>query len=235
MQTLTRDEFLEILALTSGAFDQLQHSGHVALAFGTPMPAMPGRYLDLDLVAMAINLGLTPSLGREVSTTIATAFFHQWASAVGHAEADPNENFFMAVGGVGWDAAKKGPGLLVVTYGTLGQILEDFRCTKELVGFFTVNISDIIRRLRARAHAAGIDLGRPFFFPPNDPRFGQILLQVKRERDARIARLRRDKKKLAAMKARCRRQDIAAVSRVLDVGYPLVMQVNKHLGTELGS
>ena len=28
------------------------------------MPATPGRYLDLDLVAMAINLGLTPSLGQ---------------------------------------------------------------------------------------------------------------------------------------------------------------------------
>ena len=225
MQTLTRDEFLEVLALTSGAFDQLQHAGYVALAFGTPMPATPGRYLDLDLVAMAINLGLTPSLGREVSTTIVTAFFHQWASAVGHAEADPNENFFMAVGGVGWDAAKKGPKLLMVTHGTIAQIAEDFRDLKGLVGFFTVNISDIMRRLRARAHAVGIDLSRPFFFQPNDPRFDQILMQVKRERDGRIARLRQDKKKFAAMKARSRRQDIAAVPRVQNVGYLRVMQL----------
>jgi len=225
VQTLTRDEFLEVLALTSGAFDQLQHAGYVALAFGTPMPATPGRYLDLDLVAMAINLGLTPSLGREVSTTIVTAFFHQWASAVGHAEADPNENFFMAVGGVGWDAAKKGPRLLLVTHGTIAQIAEDFRDLKGLVGFFTVNISDIMRRLRARAHAVGIDLSRPFFFQPNDPRFDQILMQVKRERDGRIARLRQDKKKFAAMKARSRRQDIAAVPRVQNVGYPRVMQL----------
>jgi hypothetical protein len=225
MQTLTRDEFLEVLPLTSGAFDQLQHAGYVALAFGTPMPATPGRYLDLDLVAMAINLGLTPSLGREVSTTIVTAFFHQWASAVGHAEADPNENFFMAVGGVGWDAAKKGPKLLMVTHGTIAQIAEDFRDLKGLVGFYTVNISDIMRRLRARAHALGIDLSRPFFFQPNDPRFDQILMQVKRERDGRIARLRQDKKKFAAMKARSRRQDIAAVPRVQNVGYPRVMHL----------
>ena len=225
MQTLTRDEFLEVLPLTSGAFDQLQHAGYVALAFGTPMPATPGRYLDLDLVAMAINLGLTSSLGREVSTTIVTAFFHQWASAVGHAEADPNENFFMAVGGVGWDAAKKGPKLLLVTHGTIAQIAEDFRDLKGLVGFFTVNISDIMRRLRARARAVGIDLSRPFFFPPDDLRFDQILMQVKRERDGRIARLRQDKKKFAAMKARSRRQDIAAVPRVQNVGYPRVMQL----------
>jgi hypothetical protein len=94
-----------------------------------------------------------------------------------------------------------------------------------VVGFFTVNISDIIRRLRARAHAAGIDLSRPFFFPPNDPRFNEILTRVRRERDARIARLRRDKKKLAAAKTRGRRQDIVAAPRVKDVNYQLTMQL----------
>jgi len=224
MQWLTRDEFLEVLGMTSGAFDQLQHAGHVALAFGTPLPATAGRYLDLDLVAMATNLGLTPSLGREIATAIVAGHFHQWASAVGHAEADSNQNFFMAVGGVGWDAAKKGPKLLLVTHGTLDQITDDFRQTKELVGFFTVNISDIIRRLRARAHAAGIDLSRPFFFPPDDPRFDQILTQVKRERDARIARLRRDKKKFAVTKARSSRKDIAALPRVKKASYPLAVQ-----------
>jgi hypothetical protein len=224
MQYLSRDEFLEVLGLTGGAFDQLQHAGHVALAFGTPMPATPGRYLDLDLPAMAINLGLTPSLGRENSTAIVSGYFHQWASAVGHAEADPRQDFFIAVGGVGWDAAKKSPKLLLVTNGTVDQIAQDFRDSTDLVGFFTVNISDIIRRLRARAHAAGIDLSRPFFFAPEDPRFDQILTQVRRERDARIARLRRDKKKFAATKARNRRQDIAALPRVRDANYARAMQ-----------
>jgi hypothetical protein len=224
MQSLTRDEFLELLGLTGGAFDQLQHAGYVALAFGTPLPAKPGRYLDLDLVAMATNLGLTPSLGREKSTAIVAGCFHQWASAVGHAEADLSQDYFMAVGGVGWDAAKKQPKLLLVTNGTLDQITKDFGGTKDLVGFFTVNVSDIIRRLRARAHEAGIDLSRSFFFAPNDPRFDQILAQVKRERDLRIARLRRDKKKFAAAKARGRRQDIVEPPRVKNMSYPLAMR-----------
>jgi hypothetical protein len=224
MQSVTRTEFLDVLELTGGAFDQLQHAGHVALAFGTPLPASPGRYLDLDLVAMATNLALTPSLGREVSTAIVGGHFHQWGSAVGHADADRTRDYFFAVGGVGWDAAKKAAKLLVVTHGTLEQIAEDFRRMNELAGFFTVNMSDIVRRLRARAHAVGVDLGRPFFFPPNDPRFDQILMQVKRERDARIARLRRDKKKFAAVKARSRRQNVAAVPRVKNLSYPLEMQ-----------
>jgi hypothetical protein len=224
MQSLTRDAFLGILGLTSGAFDQLQHAGHVALAFGTPLPATPGRYLDLDLVAMAINLGLTPSLGREASTTIVAAFFHQWGAAIGYAEADQTRDFFMSVGSVGWDSAKRRPKLLLVTQGALDQISQDFRGQKNLVGFFTINISDIIRRLRARAQKAGIDLSGPFFFPPDDPQFDQILTQVKRERDARIARLRRDKKKFALAKARSSRKDIDAPPRMKAVRYPVSLQ-----------
>jgi hypothetical protein len=224
MQSLTREEFLQILGLTGGTFDQLQHAGHVALAFETPLPSTPGRYLDLDLVAMAINLGLTRWLGREISTAIVVGFFNQWASAVGHAEADLKQNYFMAVGGVGWDPTKKSPKLLLVTNGTVDQIAGDFRNRKDLVGFFTVNISDIIQRLRAHAHEIGIDLSRTFFFPPDDPRFNEMLTRVKRERHARIARLRRDKKKFAAAKARSRRQDIAAVPRVKNVNYQFAMQ-----------
>jgi len=224
MQALTREQFLELLGLTSGAFDQSQHSGHVALAFGTPLPAPPGRYLDLDLVAMAVNLGLTPSVGRENATAIVGGFFHQWASAVAHAEVDPSQEFFMAVAGVGWDAVKRSPKLLLVTNGTLVQITADFRDRKDLVGFFTVNISDIIRRLRANAQKAGIDLSRPFFFPPDDPRFDDILTQVKRELQARVARIRRDKKKLAVARARGRRQDISALPRVKKNTYPFEMQ-----------
>jgi hypothetical protein len=219
MHAISRPEFLELLGLTSGAFDQLQHGGHVALAFGTPLPATPGRYLDLDLVAMAINLGLTPWLGREVSTVIVSGFFHQWASAIGHAEADPSQNFFMAVGGVGTSAANASGKLLLVTHGTLNQIADDFRDIKDLAGYFTVNVSDIIRRLRARAQAAGIDLSRSFFFLPDDPRFAEVLTQVKRERDARIARFRRDKKKFAAAKARGRRQEISELPRVRNTNY----------------
>jgi hypothetical protein len=224
MQYLSRDEFLEVLGMTGGAFDQLQHAGHVALAFGAPMPATLGRYLDLDCVAMAINLGLVPSFGRENSTAIVLGFFNQWGSAVGHAEADPSRDFCMAVGAFGWDDMKKKPKLLLVTNGTVEEIAHDFRSRPDLVRYLTINISDIIRRLRAKAAAAGIDLSGPFFFPPDDPRFNEILIRVKRERDARIARLRRNKQKFAAAQARGRRQDIVAAPRVKDVRYQFAMQ-----------
>jgi hypothetical protein len=227
MQHLSRNEFLEVLGLSGPAFDQLQHAGHVALAFETPMPSTPGRYLDLDLVAMGMNLGLAPSVGRENSTAIVLCYFHQWAHAVGHAEADPSQDFFMAVGGVGWDNAKKSTKLLLVTNGTLDQITGDLRTATDLVGYYTINISSIIRRLREKAAAVGIDLTRPFFFPPDDPRFKEILTRVKRERDARFARLRGDKKKFAAVKARARRQDIFAAPRVQDIHYQYQLAVQE--------
>jgi hypothetical protein len=49
MRGLSRDQFLTVFGLTSGGFDAQQRAGHVALAFGTPIPATPGRYFDLDL------------------------------------------------------------------------------------------------------------------------------------------------------------------------------------------
>jgi hypothetical protein len=53
-----------------------QLDGHVALAFGTPSPAMPGRYCDLDLTALAIGEALAPTLGRPTATTIVLGFFN---------------------------------------------------------------------------------------------------------------------------------------------------------------
>ena len=64
MRSLTREQFLRIFGLTSGTFDAQQRAGHVALAFGTPTPATPGRYFDFDVVGMAIAAGLAPTLGR---------------------------------------------------------------------------------------------------------------------------------------------------------------------------
>jgi hypothetical protein len=73
-----------------------------------------------------------------------------------------------------------------------------------------------------RRRSVSICVGR--FFSPDDPQFDQILAQVKRERDARIARLRRDKKKFAAAKARGRSRHLAELPRVRDLNYPPVMR-----------
>ena len=213
MRSLTRDQFLKIFGLTSGAFDAQQRAGHVALAFGTPIPATPGRYFDLDLVAMAIAAGLTPTLGRQAATTIVLGFFNQWVSAVGHADADTAQNYFFAMGLVVRENDERRPREIWVTNGTSEQIMSDLRDASSVIA---VNITDIIARLRVKARAAGIDLSQPFFFPPEHERFSQIITEFKQERDARIARLRRNKKKFRRHQALMSRQDIKAVARLRD-------------------
>jgi hypothetical protein len=213
MRSLTRDQFLRIFGLTSGAFDAQQRAGHVALAFGTPIPATPGRYFDLDLVGMAIAAGLAPTLGRQAATTITLGFFNQWVAAVGRADADTARNYFFAIGVVGWDNDERRPREFWVTNGTTEQIMSDLNDASSVIA---VNITDIIARLRARACTAGIDLSQPFFFPPQHERFSQIITEFKQEREARITRLRRSKKKLRRHQALMSRQDIKAVARLRD-------------------
>ena len=213
MRSLTRDQFLKVFGLTSGAFDAQQRAGHVALAFGTPIPATPGRYFDLDLVGMAIALGLARTLGRQTATTIVLGFFNQWVAAVGHADADSTQNYFFAMGTVGWDDSERRPREILVTNGTVEQIMSDLHDASSVIA---VNVTDILKRLRDKARAAGIDLSQPFFFPPEHERFSQIISEFKQEREARIARLRRSKKKLRRHQVLMSRHDIKAVARLRD-------------------
>ena len=213
MRSLTRDQLLNVFGLSSGTFDQQQRAGHVALAFGTPIPATPGRYFDLDLVAMAIAGGLAPSLGRQIATTIVLGFFNQWVAAVGHVDADPAQNYFLAIGAVGWDENKGRAREIWVTNGTTEQIMSGLRDASSVIA---VNITDIIARLRAKARTAGIDLSQPFFFPPEHERFSQIIAEFEQEREARVARLRRNKKKMRRHQALMSRQNIKLVPRLRD-------------------
>ena len=211
MRSLSRAQMLEIFGLTSGAFDAQQRAGHVALAFGTPVPATPGRYFDLDLVAMAISAGLTPALGRETATTIALGFFNQWVAAVGQADANSAQSYFFAMGAVGWDDSKRRPREILVTHGTAAQIMSDLEKASSVIA---VNITDIIARLRAKARSAGIDLSQPFFFPPDHERFSQIINEFMQERELRILRLRQSKKKNRRHQELMRRPDIRVVPRL---------------------
>src|SRR6516164_6744451 len=119
MRSLTRHQFLKIFGLTSGSFDAQQRAGHVALAFGTSIPARPGGYFDLDLVGMAIANGLAPTLGRQAATNIVLGFFNQWVAAVGHADADTAQNCFFALGLVLRDGNERRPREIWVTSGTI--------------------------------------------------------------------------------------------------------------------
>jgi hypothetical protein len=163
VRSLTRDQFLKIFGLSSGAFDAQQRAGHVALAFGTPSPAMPGRYCDLDLTALAIAEALAPPLGRPSATTIVLGFFNQWVAAVGQADADPARDYFFAIGGFGWGNDRKHFRELLVTHGAGDQIMSDLGGARSVIA---VNITQILERLRDKAVRLGlISRSRSFSLP----------------------------------------------------------------------
>jgi len=214
MRALTRDQLLTVMGMTSGGFDAQHRARHVALAFGSPHPAMPGRYCDLDLVGLAIANGLAPTLGRPTATTVTLGFFDQWVAAVGQADADTSQNYFFAIGLFGWNEDQKHPQEIVVTHGTSEQIMDDLRHAGSVIA---VNITDVIGRLRAKGRAAGIDLSQPFFFPPDHERYFQVISEFEAEREARLARLRRDKKKWRHHNASVSRADIKPAARFRDL------------------
>jgi hypothetical protein len=208
MRSLTREQILTIYGTSSGAFDALSRAGHVALAFGTPSPAMPGGYVDLDLAALAIAEALAPTLGRPIATTIVLGFFDEWLGAVSEADADPARDYLFAIGGFGWADDKKRFRELLVTHGANEQILSDLRGARSVIA---VNVTQILARLRDKARAAGIDLSQPFFFPPGHERHVQIFAEFQQEREARVARLRRIKKKSRHPKAKKSRHSQATI------------------------
>ena len=174
MRSLTRDQFLTILGISSPTFDALQRDGHVALAFGTPIPATPGRYLDLDLVGMAMATVLAPTFGRDRATWIVLGFFNQWVAAVGEADVDPSRNYFVAIGSFGGDVIKRKADEIRITHGTDEQILSDLQGAHSVM---KIDITYLLARLRINGRVVGIDLEPPFFFPPEHERYSQIITE----------------------------------------------------------
>jgi hypothetical protein len=181
------------LGLSSGAFDQIQHSTGAALAFGSPIPAAPGRYLDIDLVSMAITARLAPALGRHAATVIVLGFFNHWIAATAEVDTHSGRHFFGL--GLVLDEVGRKAKEIRITHGSREEISNDL---------------DVVSGLRKRARPIGVDLSGPFFYPPRHPAFEKIIAEFVEERERRVARLRRDKKKLARHKALMRSKNIKA-------------------------
>jgi hypothetical protein len=195
MQALTRWELLEVVGLSEASFDIRRHRGELALAFGATHPSTPGHYLDLDAVALAITLGLGEK-ASSIATRVVLNFFGRWLHATARAEADSSKDYFLAVGAFGIkDLAKRIPEVYGVSNGLPAEIQADFEAYGKLVAEVRVNISFIVRSLHERAFEAGINLSAPFFFLPEDARFHEIERAVLRERDARVAKALKSKKR----------------------------------------
>jgi hypothetical protein len=213
MVPLSREEFLKLGGMTSGTFDQLQHAGHVALAFGSPFPGSAGRYLDLDVVAMTLASELSePIGGRRKAADFVLGYFDVWGDAVGRAEADPGTTFYFAIGAIG---PRDRPVSYLITSGTAEEIERDFKGIKGPLLFIRTDMNAMLARVREAGKRAGIDLSRPFFLAPDHPQYAAIIAD---EREARERRLRANPKKFKEAQARERRKDVKVIHRAARPG-----------------
>ena len=217
MPPLSRDEFLAVGGMTPTAFDQLGYAGNVALAFGSPVPATPGRYLPADLVAMVLAAQLTRALGRRNATDFVLGFFDTWIDAVARAEVEPETPFFFAVAAIG---PRNDPDEYLITSGAAAEIEKDLAEIRGRYTLVRVGINGILQTIRDAAKRVSVDLSAPFFLPSTHADYSYFIITAREEREGRLKRLRADKKRLAAQKRRERRKDIHVAERLTARGAP---------------
>jgi hypothetical protein len=202
MKRRSRREFLALINRSEGAFEVLQNRKQVALAFGAEVPATYGGYFDVDAAAMLVSDGLAAAMAKHkgAAAALVRLFGEQLLDAIGRAEFDRRAMFF-AIG-----ETQTPEGIAYTgTCGTLAEIAADFdEANPERIGppparLLTVNVTDVLARIRANARAAGIDLSDPLFLPPGHPEYARLIEQAREVREAAIAR---QEQKAARLEAR---------------------------------
>jgi hypothetical protein len=174
--------------MTSTALNTAQAEGCVALAFGCVIPAGLGRYFDIDVLAMRLLRELVPHIGREQATAIVLSHFDVWGDSAGRSEFDDREIYF-TIGVI--DKKRPSQREFLITGGTQEEVTGDF------AGFaptrvFSFNVKSLIRDIRERGQAAGIDLSSAFFLPPDHADYPKLLEQAKTRREQALTRMKRD-------------------------------------------
>jgi hypothetical protein len=192
MRALSPNQFFACAGTTSGNFGAYTSRNEVALAFGLARRLEGGVFLDLDAVAVLVVDELANAFGRQIAATIVRAHSDALLGCVGQADAQ-REPVFLAIGEYGEAIRHKhfGPGRAVRDRQRVGMFsgFPKFFEHPEMevpARLTLVNISDILARVRANAAKIGVDLGAPFFPPPDDPFAEKVLAAAKKEREAAL-------------------------------------------------
>lgn len=193
MRAIGLNDYLAITGLKRGTFDARQTLKEMPFAFGLARRLAGGVMLDLDCICFFIGEALTPVLSREHAATIIRAFADDVLEAVGRADAEPDETWFL-------NAVEFGPGYGQITRDNDRQMIfgattaehfaETFRKNpknpkaKQITRITWVNVTHILADLRIRAAKHGFDWSAAAFFPPpDDPMAAKIIKTARKERE----------------------------------------------------
>lgn len=203
---LTHDDFLHVTGANGPGLRKLQHRNQLVLAFGRSCAPTSLTYLPID----AVCLLTTDVLGKTYNLTVASQImrlrFDQLAHVVGVAEADPSHEAHFCI----IDLQRNSDGAQAnIAAGASDVVMPELLAADmmeqpELRGFsatrvVSVNVSHLIRFVRAQGAAHGLDLAAAFFPPPDSAEYAELMRPYVERRDAAIieAKNRRNRATLA--------------------------------------
>jgi len=195
LETLSRDEFLQLIALKSDAFDQRQLMGQTAFAFGCRKPAHVGEYLVLDAVAMGL-VGMLNAHGLKLedAADVVLRFWKEWLTLLAKAEREEQPPLFFAVA-----VQSPGPGGAYdsslprrVAFGNANQIVETLYRADESYGVAMIPVHGLLRQLRKNAQLAKpkIVLPERFTIADNEPGYENWWAEIRAYQERAEARLK---------------------------------------------
>lgn len=170
---------------------QLKKRGQVATAFG---PLVAGSVpFDLDAAFIAVHRELGGTLRDEkrdeygalgVIGRLLSLYWDSVVTALGVADAVFPKPVFIVVMQDTKDDWRMAQGMF---NGIAKWPPEKVATIKRM---FMLNVTDMLARLRENASKLGIDLSDPFFPPPGDPLFQQVVLDAEEDREKVRAKVR---------------------------------------------
>jgi hypothetical protein len=178
-ERLTLDEIMSICDFGIEQLKSLRRRDQIALAFGGNTAwAVATWYMPADCVGLMLTAALAKAYDMTIAAQIVRAFGDAWLTAVAKADADTEidaetDASFAVADLVRKDDSQRALMAWCAGSAALAQLPEAKSYTIERVT--VVNVSSIVRAVRANAASCDLDLSSPFMPAPDSEQFAEIM------------------------------------------------------------
>ena len=203
MHQLRWKQYCQAVGLTPARFRNLAYGDDknpLVFAFGeTPADMPKGRYFDIDAAVARIGIDLAPGIGQSEAMNIVRISGAAALNAIAWADYTETTIFFgVAEGEI------NGKKCFRVASGAFDQF-DGLMMTNNAAGeevaptrIVLVNVTEVLRQVRANAAAAGLDLSDPFLPSPDSVAFAELLSAGRKMDDERLTAIRAELSQVSA-------------------------------------